>query len=249
MVERRILQRFGSTKCENATDYLHYLQKTPDELDNLIDVLTINVSRFFRDAMTFEYIARRILPAIAHQKKMAGARSLRVWSNGCAMGQEPYSVAILIHDFIKQEALKLDVNIFATDIDTRIIKKAQTAVYPSESMKNVKYRWLKKYFLTQGKSFHLIPEIRDLVLFSCYDILDKNSYVPPESIFGSFDMVLCRNVLIYFDMTHQNKIFEKLYRALTKHGYLILGDAEMPSAKYRRYFKQVNDCCHIYQKR
>ena len=88
-----------------------------------------------------------------------------------------------------------------------------------------------------------------MVSFSLYDIIDNSSYVPPESIFGDFDMVLCRNVLIYFNTAYQDKIFDKLYRSLTRHGYLVLGEAEIPSPKYERCFRRVNDSCHIYQKR
>ena len=249
MLERRVKQRFPSTKCKNYNDYFHFLQENPDELDNLIDVLTINVSRFFRDTLTFEYIADRILPAIVYQKKGTIDRSFRVWSAACSMGEEPYSIAILINELLEKEALKLNINIFATDIDGKILKKAQKATYPFESIKSVKYRLLKKYFVPAGKSFQLIPEIRDLVSFSVYDILDRKTTVPPESIFGSFDMVLCRNVLIYFDAEHQDQIFDKLYRSLSKQGYLVLGEAEIPSAKHQRRFRKVNECCHIYQKR
>jgi len=249
MVERRVKQRFPSTKCRKYNDYLLCLKENHDELDNLLDVLTINVSRFFRDTLAFEYITDRVLPAIIHQKKGMIDRSLRIWSAGCSMGEEPYSIAIMINEIFEKEGLKLDINIFATDIDGKILNKAQKAVYPFESIKNVKYRLLKKYFTAKGKSFQLIPKIRDWVSFSAYDLLDKKSYAPPESIFGSFDMVLCRNVLIYFNMAYQDLIFDKLYRSLAKNGYLVLGEAEIPSIKYQRRFKKVNECCHIYQKR
>lgn len=248
MLERRVRQRFPFTKCKNCNNYFHYLQENPDELNNLIDALTINVSRFFRNALTFEYIADRILPAIFYQKKENINRSLRIWSAGCSMGEEPYSVAILINELFEKEVLKFDVSIFATDIDGKILKKAQKAAYPFESIKNVKYGLLEKYFVSKKNSFQLISGIRDLVSFSSYDILDKKSYAPPESIFGAFDMVFCRNVLIYFNMEHQDLIFDKLYRSLAQHGYLILGEAEIPSAKYQRCFGRVNECCHIYQK-
>ena len=248
MVERRIQQRFPSLKCESYHDYLHYLKENPDEFDHLIDALTINVSRFFRDTLTFEYIADRILPAIVYEKKKAADNSIRVWSAGCAKGEEPFSIAILIRELVEKEALKIDTRIFATDIDSKILEKAQKEAYPFDSIKSMKYRLLKKYFASEGEAFQLLPVIRNLVSFSAYDILDKKSYAPPESIFGSFDMVFCRNVLIYFDTEHQDKIFEKLYRSLAQNGYLILGEAEIPSTKYQRHFRKVNECCHIYQK-
>lgn len=248
MVERRVAQRFPLTRCKDWDNYFYYLQENPGELDRLIDVLTINVSRFFRNPLMFEYLADRILPAVCHQKKTIKTHSLRVWSAGCSMGEEPYSTAILINEFFKGEALKPYVNIFATDIDGKILEKAQKAIYPLENIENVKCGLLKKYFSTQGESFQLIPGIRDMVSFSVYDLLDNHSCVPPESIFGDFDMVFCRNVLIYFNTAYQEKIFDKLYRALAQNGYLVLGEAEIPSLKYERCFRRVNDCCHIYQK-
>jgi len=249
MIERRVRKRLSATRTKDCSEYLRFVQKQADELDNLIDVLTINVSRFFRDTLTFEYIAARALPAIVFGKKGFLNHSIRVWSAGCAMGEEPYSMAILIHEFLEKESLDFQVNIFATDIDGKILKKAQNATYPFESIKDTKYQLLKKYFTSEGESFLLIPEIRKMVSFSAYDMLDKKSYAPPESIFGNFDIVFCRNVLIYFDTKHQDKIFDKLYRSLSKNGYLVLGEAEIPSIKYQRRFKKVNECCHIYQKR
>ena len=261
MVERRIKKRLSATKTKDPNEYLHYLKNHPDELDKLIDALTINVSRFFRDTLTFEYIADRILPVIVYEKKNTLDHSLRIWSAGCSMGEEPYSIAILINELFEREKQNLDVNIFATDIDKGILIKAREAVYPFESIKSIKYRLLKRYFTpvkargsergagSAGESFRLIQDIKDLVSFSHFDMLDRRSYAPPESVFGSFDMVLCRNLLIYFNIGHQDIIFDKLYRSLSNNGYLILGDAEIPAFKYQRSLKKVNEYCHIYQKR
>ena len=249
MVKRRVNQRLSATSCKTSPEYLLHLKKQPNELDHLIDVLTINVSRFFRDTLAFEYIADRILPEIVYEKKKTGDNSLRIWSTGCSMGEEPYSIAILISDLFEKEENDLGINIFATDIDKNILKKAKTGVYPYESIKSVKYRLLKKYFVSKGDTFQLISKIKDMVSFSPYDLLDKKSYAPPESVFGSFDMVFCKNVLIYFQTQYQELIFNKLYRSMAKKGYLVLGEAEIPSIKYQRRFRKVNECCHIYQKR
>lgn len=247
MIERRISKRLAATQSANFHDYLSYLKIHPQELDSLIDVLTINVSRFFRNTLTFEYIADRILPAIVAQKTGTHDHSLRVWSAGCSTGEEPYSVAILINELIKNQELNLNLNIFATDIDEGALKKAQAGVYPFESIKGIKYHLLKKHFTINDESYTLNSEIKELVSFSVYDMLDKKTYVPPESVFGNFDLVLCRNVLIYFQTEYQDTIFDKLYRSLSKNGYLVLGEAEAPLIKYQRYFVKENECCHIYR--
>ncbi|HDZ23917.1 MAG TPA: protein-glutamate O-methyltransferase CheR [Desulfobacteraceae bacterium] len=225
------------------------MKQHPHELDNLVDVLTINVSRFFRNTLAFDYIADKILPAIVFDKKNDRDPSLRIWSAGCATGEEPYSIAILIQELQRKESLSLSVNIFATDIDEKVLKKARKAVYPYASIKNIKYRLLKRYFEDQGKHFQLIPRIQEMVAFSAFDMLDKRSYAPSESVFGGFDMIFCKNVLIYFSKEYQERIFDKLHRSLARGGYLVLGRAEIPTGEYRRHFRKVSDCGPIYQKR
>ena len=248
MIERRAGKRLSASKCKDYDEYLRFIRKHPDELDNLIDVLTINVSRFFRDSLNFEYIAEKILPVIVYEKKNSDDHCLRIWSTGCSMGEEPYSIAILINEIFEKEDFNLNLNIFATDIDSMALKKAKEAVYSFESIKDVKYRLLTKYFKTQGESFRLISKIKEMVAFAFYDMLEKKSYAPSESIYGDFDVVLCRNVLIYFNTEYQDLIFDKLYRALAKHGYLVLGEVERPSMKFQTRFRKVNECCHVYQK-
>ena len=276
MLARRITQRLTATSSANFRDYLSFLQKNPNELDLLIDVITINVSRFFRDTLTFELIADRILPVIIQEKDRSQDHSLRIWSAGCAKGEEPYSLAILIHELLEKtgghckkrgnpcrsdQGLSTEyqygkplpfppfsVHIFATDIDVGALKDAGKACYPLTSVDNIKHRFLAKYFAPEGTSFRLIPEIRDMVTFTPYDMLDKKHGVPPESVFGAFDLVLCRNLLIYFNSEYQETIFTKLYNSLAKNGILILGEAETPPMAYQRHFRRVFDFSPIYQK-
>ena len=248
MIQDRIHQRCAATQHTDSGDYFIYLQKNPHESHVLLDSLTINVSRFFRNPLTFEYIATRILPLLVHEKSVEDALSLRIWSNGCAMGEEPYSMAILINELCENTPKKINTTLFATDIDRAVLQKARQGIYTFESIKDVKYRLLKKYFHSHENEFRLNAKIKSKVSFSAYDILDKNSYAPPESVFGGFDMVLCRNLMIYFNTACQEKICNKLHKSLTKNGYLILGEAEVPAETYRKYFKKVNECCHIYQK-
>lgn len=249
MLERRIGRRLTATACKDFGEYLSCLRENTDELDHLIDVITINVSRFFRDTLTFELIADRILPAVIREKTQARDHSLRVWSAGCARGEEPYSLAILIDELLRKEEVAIDLHLFATDIDCGALADAGRALYPLGSVENIKHRLLKKYFTPEGASFRLLPEIRDLVTFSLYDMLDKKRAVPPESVFGNFDLVLCRNLLIYFNTEYQEMIFERLHHSLANHGYLVLGEAEAPTMTYQRHFIRFFEFGPIYRKR
>ena len=185
MLEPRIRQRLIATSSTDFSAYLSYLQRNDAELDHLLDVLTINVSRFFRDTLTFELTDDRILPAIIREKTQMQDHSLRVWSAGCARGEEPYSLAILIHELLRKEEVAMNPHIFATDIDCGVLNDARRAVYPLASVCRMKYRLLTRYFTPEGASFRLIPEIRELVHFSHYDMLDKKRGVPPVSVFGA----------------------------------------------------------------
>ncbi len=249
MLERRIMQRLRVAGCVDVAEYCFFLLNNPDEIDNLLDAITINVSRFFRDTLTFELIADQILPALAREKMNRNDASLRVWSAGCAQGEEPYSMAILIRELQDKEGWPEHVHFFATDIDAKALIAAKKALYATESLKNVKFRLLTRHFSHHGELFSLNPEIRELVAFSRYDLLDKTHGVPPESVFGDFDLVLCRNVLIYFNLNYQIGIFERLYRALHPSGSLVLGMAEAPPETFRQNFQRMFPFCSIYARR
>ncbi len=249
MLARRIGKRLMVTACKDFGEYLACLRRDADELDRLIDAITINVSRFFRDSLTFELIADRIMPDMVRKKAGTGDPSLRIWSAGCARGEEPYSVAILLHELLEKEGRKMVLHLFGTDIDAGVLKDAREALYALSGVEHMKHRFLLKYFTPEGASFRLIPEIREKVHFSLYDMLDKKHGVPPESVFGGFDLVLCRNLLIYFNPEYQVRIFEKLCHALADNGYLILGEAETPPPALRHFFNRVFDFSPIYRKR
>ncbi|WP_051822189.1 CheR family methyltransferase [Desulfonatronum thiodismutans] len=249
MLERRVKQRLRVAGCGDMAGYCIYLLNTPGEIDNLLDAITINVSRFFRDTLTFELIADQILPTLAREKMNRNEASLRIWSAGCARGEEPYSMAILIRELRDKEGWPENVHFFATDIDPKVLDAADKAQYTLESLKNVKFKLLSKYFSRHGDLFTLNPEIREMVTFSRYDLLDKVRGVPPESVFGDFDLVLCRNVLIYFNLHYQAGIFERLYHALSPRGFLVLGMVEKPPECFRNHFQRVFAFSQIYGRR
>jgi chemotaxis methyl-accepting protein methylase len=248
MLNRRVRKRILTTNLANLDEYKNYLEHNNSELDMLIDVLTINVSRFFRDTFSFEYIASTILPKLIIEKNNSKDRSVRIWSAGCASGEEPYSIAILIKEIFKNEKLKLNTAIFATDINKKVLEFANEGVYSSESIKNIRHSLLDKYFLTIGKVFKLRSSIKKMVQFSEFDMINQKSIVPPESIYGDFDIVLCRNLLIYFESDFQEVIFNKLYQSLNINGVLFLGDAEIPLGKYKNKFTKISKYHKIYRK-
>ena len=248
MLARRLDLRLGPTGCADLRAYRSYLTSRPEELDQLVGAITINVSQFFRNPLNFELLAERVLPAVISAKAAQPQSSLRVWSAGCARGEEPYSVAILIEELARKEKLKLERHIFATDIDARVLADAANALYSAAAVENVKHRQLAAFFAPEGDAFRLRPEIRRQVIFSLYDMLDPVRRVPPDSVFGDFDLVLCRNLLIYFNLDYQDVIFAKLCDSLAPGGYLMLGEAEMPPPQHQCTLRRVADFGCLYQK-
>ncbi|MBI9037452.1 MAG: protein-glutamate O-methyltransferase CheR [Bacteroidales bacterium] len=248
MLERRIKKRLLATKTKTYKDYHLFINENPKELDKLIDVLTINVSSFFRDPIVFEYFSSKILPTLVVEKLKKKDKSIRIWSAGCSSGEEPYSIAIELKEYFKKESLNFDVSIFATEIDNKSLKTAIDGKYSYDRIKNIRVDYLNKYFNVKDDLYILKNEIKKMVQFSFFDILDKKYLVPPESIFGDFDIVFCRNVLIYFDYNYQEIIFTKLYKSLNSKGYLIFGEAEAPIEKFINEFNKENAYFKIYRK-
>ena len=246
-IERRLKERLKERNISSYEDYVRLLEKDGREITSLLNSLFINVSKFFRNNITFELMSKEILPYVIN-KKLKKKDPLRIWSAGCAKGEETYSAAILIDDYLKKENLSININIFGTDIDETALESAEKGIYPPEAVENVKYGILKKYFKEKNGFFEVNEELKKYINFSSYDLADSKSYSPPEAIFGNFDLIMCRNVLIYFSAEYQKKIFHKLCRSLTKKGFLILGEFEEPFLHLSECFKSYNYYCRIYRK-
>lgn len=248
MLERRIYKRVLAKKLDNYNEYYEFLLNEPGEYGELIDVLTINVSKFFRDPLCFEYIGNVLIPRLVNGKLERKENTLRIWSAGCARGEEPYSIAILLKEYLESEKISMNIDLFATDIDKKALNDVMIGEYFENNISEVKWGILNKYFTVEDNKYYISDDIKDMVNFSFYDLLDKKSYVPPESIFGNFDIVLCRNVLIYFNAETHKRIFEKLYRSLNTKGYLVLGEAELPVTDLAKAMKKEVGFCKIYRK-
>jgi chemotaxis protein methyltransferase CheR len=242
-LERRISERLAKLG-KDVEEYILVCRDDPDACEELVSAVTINVSSFFRNPGTFEAIARFVLPNLVKTNS-----EIRVWSAGCAAGEEAYSIAILIQEEIKKSK-RTDVNalIFATDIDKNILKQGEKAIYPRESLVDTKLGIVDSYFSQQPDGFQLSSEIRGMVHFSTDDLMAKQRAAPAASIFGSFDIVLCRNVMIYFPDKQQKQALERLYKSMAAGGYLVLGDSETICSDLKSLFKTVDAKYGIYRK-
>lgn len=225
-LKRRIELRITRVTGGDIDAYLHLLKTDPQEADRLISAITIKVTTFFRDPLVFELLSQDILTTIIKSKIKTKSREIRIWSAGCATGEEAYSLAMLVHMALKEQFSKWNIHIFATDLDDVALERASNAIYERSALKNVKLGLLDRYFAKEGEKFKVKPVVADMVQFAKYDLTSQNLSVPAESIFGGFDLVLCRNVLIYFLLESQRNILKKLSNSISKGGYLVLGDSE-----------------------
>lgn len=242
VIKRKIAVRMRVNKLESYPEYGRLLTKRPEEFDKLLEDLCINVSEFFRDKevwITVKYLLENLIK----QKKIRNDRSLRIWSAGCANGEEPYSLAILLQEILRTEPWAFELELAASDIDKKALLAAQAGVYPKENLKNVEARHLKSYFIAlDGGRCQVKNEIRAMVKFQRLDLIRDDSI-------KEADLVICRNVFIYFNRSLQEQLLAKFHRSLKAGGYLVMGKAETLLAEAKEIFKEIDINARIYQKK
>jgi chemotaxis methyl-accepting protein methylase len=244
MLMRRLSERLERNGL-GVDQYIALCRNAETERTKLVNDIAIHVSGFFRNPIVYEILAQSVLPQLI--EKCRG--ELRVWSAGCAAGEEAYSVAIVIKEILKKtRPFAIQPLIFATDLDRNILAKAEQAVYSRDSLKETKLGLVDTYFSPLGNEFKLGDDVRGMVHFSQNDLLSQQTGVPAESIYGSFDLILCRNVLIYFSATYQKQVLKKLCTALNTGGILVLGESESLVGEFKSRLKTLDAKNKIYQK-
>lgn len=242
VIKRKIAMRMRVNKLESYPEYGRLLTKRPEEFNKLLEDLCINVSEFFRDREVWVTV-KYLLENLIKQKKLKAESSLRFWSAGCANGEEPYSLAILLQEISRAEPQGVKLELAATDIDKKALLTAQAGVYPKENLKNVTAKELKSYFiaLDDGR-YQAKNEIRDMVKFQYLDLIR-------DDIIREADVVICRNVFIYFKRSLQEQLLMKFHRALKAGGYLIMGRSETLLDEAKEIFREIDLNARIYQKK
>lgn len=242
VVRRKIARRMRLNKLESYSEYGRLLTKRPEEFDKLLEDLCINVSEFFRDKevwITIKYLLENLIK----QKKIANERFLKVWSAGCANGEEAYSLAILLREISRIEPWFFALELTASDIDKKALLAAQAGVYPKENLKNVEARQLTSYFISLADGgYRLKDEIKAMVKFQRLDLIGDDAI-------READLVVCRNVFIYFNRSLQEQLLMKFYRSLKAGGYLVMGKAETLLDEAKEIFKDIDSNARIYQRK
>ena len=160
-------------------------------------------------------------------KKSTSTRNeIRIWSAACAGGQETYSLAMLLHELLNCHSGEFNFRIFATDQSKIQIKEAQIGQYPEAALNSLKFKRVNQWFTKLGETYTVKPELKENIEFSVFDLLDEKYSCPPTSIFGDFDLIVCANILFYYNPEFQKKIIKKTRNCMSENGYLITGEAE-----------------------
>jgi len=232
-LRRRIAVRMRARGVHTYADYARVLDSDKGEYDRLLDALTINVTKLFRNWETYAVIAERVVPALWERP----IPTINVWSAGCSSGEEPYSLAALFHQHAETAGqlgeLHRRVRVLGSDIDVRCLAAAEAGAFEEGDFADTPAELRRRYF-TPSAPFTIIPEVRRLVRFERRDLLAE---APPP---GPHHLIVCRNVLIYFDRETQERLFDKFHAALSPDGFLVLGKVEMLLGAARTRFVAVD---------
>ena len=239
-IKRRLARQMSLTGKTTLREYIAYLAEDPAEFGRLADAFLIKVTTFFRDPELFEELRLKIIPEIIAEARNRGGRELRVWSAGCATGEEAYSLGILIAEALRDELDDFNVRIFATDVDEASISFARRAVYPPDSVANIDPALIERYFTAADGYWEVSKRIRSMTVFGQHDLAQR-------APFPRIDLALCRNVLIYFSKELQQRTLQIFAFSLRNGGYLALGKSETTNP-LSDYFTVINPSLRLFRR-
>jgi chemotaxis protein methyltransferase CheR len=239
-LKRRIAIRIRKTGCSSAREYGELLMRDRAEPDLLLKVLTIHVSQFFRNPTMFEKLRDEIIPLLFSRCEREGRDHLKLWSVGCAGGEEPHSLALLLKESFAADLARFRVDLLATDVDGEVLESARKGVYRGDRLADIPSDMRERWFIPVQDGFRLAPEIREMVTFRRSDLFDPLTVT-------SCDLILCRNVLIYLEKAHQIVILKHFAEILQSGGMLVLGKSETLVGESRRYFQTTCPVERIYR--
>jgi chemotaxis protein methyltransferase CheR len=221
MLSARLAKRLRALGIESYKEYYNFLTETlgkNDEIFNMVDVVTTNTTHFFRESNHFDYLTKHAVPRL-----LEPGRPLRIWSAGCSSGQEPYTIAMVLADYF--ETNEGDFEIVATDISTKVLKIAKQGIYDSEAIENIpvgpKLRYMMRGKGAQLGKWRVIPDLRQKIQFGKLNFMDYD-----YGIAEPFDIIFCRNVIIYFDRDTKINLISRFHEHLVPGGYLFIGHSE-----------------------
>jgi len=243
-IERRVNTRVNLTNRDDLKSYLELLWNNPEELNKLMDALTVNVTEFFRNPETFAALETDIIPKILQNKETDSRDVIKIWSAGSSSGEETYSLAILFLEALRKSGKEYNLMIYGTDIDRKSIIQAKSGIYESNKVSRIRKDLLDRYFEEHGNEYRIKPFVKEYVNFSYLDL--TSDFIQSLT---TYELIVCRNVIIYFTLDVKKALFMKFYQMLRKDSYLVIGKNEAITGKAVDYLKTVNLFERIYKKK
>jgi chemotaxis methyl-accepting protein methylase len=240
-VERRLGTRLRVLGLTTYREYSDYLNLHHTEYARLLDVLTVNVTDFFRDPPVWDVIRERVIPEILAHKAATGHHAVRAWSAGCATGEEPYSIAMAFLAAKGPKPERMLLSVAATDLDPLALKTAARAEYDIAKIEHIPAAERARFVTADERRFRINAEVKERVRFKTLDLFTDE---PPRAL----DLIMCRNVFIYFTREQQERVTGVFRRALAKGGHLVLGRTERMATEEASHFEPVSGRERIYRK-
>lgn len=216
ILESRLKERMRQKNFTTPSDYYQSVLSDRKEMENLLDSVTTNLTKFFRNDRQFVALREGVLPSVIEQNKKTGNHSIKIWSAGCSTGEEPYSIAM---EVLNQVPAGWRVNIIASDISLKSLMKAKTGYYAKERIEGFPPGYIEKYMIQEREGYNMKEEIKKIIRFDYHNLKNDNGE-------RNYDIVFCRNVIIYFDKQEQERLANHFYQCLKNPGYLFLGHSE-----------------------
>ncbi len=238
ILESRLRERLRSAKTESLTEYYEMINRDPEEMKVLLDSVTTNLTRFFRNTAHFQTLEYYVIPDLVAEKRKRNETRLRVWSAGCSTGEEPYSVAMMLRDLVPPD---IAIEVIGSDISLKSLMIGKEGFYPENRVVGVPEKYMELYLEKKNGGYQVRDEIRNLVKFDYHNL--KN-----DSGLRGLDLVFCRNVLIYFDEPAQKSAVNRFWDAMNSHSYLFIGHSESLFGMNTQFEFLKTDWACIYRK-
>jgi chemotaxis protein methyltransferase CheR len=242
-VDRRLIERIEATECRDFGDYLKRLGSTAGifEIETLTNLMTVNETYFMREEYQFECLVECLLPELTRRRARSGP--LRLWCIPSSTGEEPYSIAMMLMERWP-ELDRWDIELHASDIDTQVLARAQEGRYSTRSVQNLPAEWLQRHFRRIDGEFQISEQLRRSVSFSRVNLASSGD----TRAYRDFDVIFCRNLLIYFDEDSRRRAVDTLHQSLVPGGFLCLGHSESLSRVSSRFAPRKFPKALVYQK-
>ncbi|MBU8922311.1 MAG: protein-glutamate O-methyltransferase CheR [Bacteroidales bacterium] len=240
-IKRRIVHRLNMINCESIDQYFSYIGEHPDEIEKLMDIVTIHVTGFFRDTDIYNTLEKIIFPELILEKASSDHPVIRIWSAGCSTGEETYSLAMLLEYLVRKSQNSIELEVFGTDLSEEVCRIARAGLYSREKIQEIPLHIRSNAISPERELFKISNNVRKVVKFRTH-----NLFSPPP--FSMFDLIVCRNVLIHFEHEVRGKIVRFFQTSLNNDGLLLLGKSEALSAESLEMFSLVHPRSKIYRK-